>query len=1248
MSAPISKQAIQAWVPPPVFDDYRLIRPLGQGEMGAVYLAHDRVLDRAVAIKFIRTLEVRARDRFIVEARAAARIQHPNVMAIHRIGELDTHPYLVTEYVRGKSLADLALPLPWRQVLELSVGLARGLAAAHRHGVLHRDIKLANAIVGEDGGVKLLDFSLAKLVDNPLSGARERSGGFEGYGSGETRPEDSLTQGLVGTPNYMAPELWRAEPASRSSDVYALGVLLHVLCSGNPPTDVSGLGQLAQRVQMVEPTPLRERVAGVDPRFAAILDRCVRRRPSERYASGEELRLALEALSAAVNAGHAAATHAGNPYRGLRAFEAEHREVFFGRGTEIQTVIDRLRAQSLVVVAGDSGVGKSSLCRAGVLPLLQDGILDATSNWYVATITPGRHPLTSIIAALSRHLGTSSASISASIEDPHEELEREIRRAQAGRRGFVLLVDQLEELVTLAEPSEAAEAAALLVRLAAGHPGVRVVATVRGDFLTRLAQLPGLGAELPRSLCFLLPLSIDAVREAIVGPANAQQVHFESEELVERLVTAGVEGSLPLLQFALAELWEAREPDSSIITAAALERIGGVSGALARHADAALARLDAGPRRAARGLLLRLVTVDDTRASLTSDELVSCDEDQAALDALIAAHLLVVRDVPGGIVHEIAHEALIRGWVTLKIWLEEEREGRLLRHQLETAAAAWERDGRPGDLLWQPKQLAGAHLVDAGSLRLRELTFLSASRARARRRVLLRRLAIAAVPLVATAGLFGLYMTQRTGQDERIAAHRTAAADDLAAARTLAGDVAGLRAEAFAAFDAGDAARGEAAWERALAEAPAIAHHHDAAARELEAALGIDGERSDVREALADVLYERALLAEQAGQAAEAEALIERAALYDDDGDRLARWQAPAVLTVTSEPLGARVTVESYAEGEGGRLTRSSARDLGVTPLQELELPAGSYRFTFTADGLARAYVPVLVRRGERPTVSPALLPASRVPAGFVHVPGGRFLYGTGAAESLRKGSLAAAPLHEVTVPAFLVARHETTYGEWIAFLEDLAPEQRARYLADPASARVPTLVDRGPGAWELHVPRGEATIVTRSGEPFVYPGRATRASHDWSRMPVGGLTPADAEAYVEWLDRSGRVPGARLCNEFEWEYAARGADGRSYPGGARLDPEDANFAGPHARDVASRGPDEVGSHPASDSPFDLRDAAGNLFEWVAAGRGGDERLVRGGAYVSDMLGSSLEFRGAVDALAHAGAIGLRVCATPR
>ena len=137
----VKVSTVQHWSPPKAFDEYRLLWPLGRGGMGAVYLGHDMLLDRAVAIKFISAINPDAvsREQFLTEARAAARLQHPNVVTVYRVGEIEGRPYIIQEYIRGQSLERAKKPFPWQQVLDLAIGLSRGLAAAHRRGVLHRD-----------------------------------------------------------------------------------------------------------------------------------------------------------------------------------------------------------------------------------------------------------------------------------------------------------------------------------------------------------------------------------------------------------------------------------------------------------------------------------------------------------------------------------------------------------------------------------------------------------------------------------------------------------------------------------------------------------------------------------------------------------------------------------------------------------------------------------------------------------------------------------------------------------------------------------------------------------------------------------------------------------------------------------------------------------------------------------------------------------------------------------------------------
>jgi len=324
-------------------------------------------------------------------------------------------------------------------------------------------------------------------------------------------------------------------------------VLLYILCAGRPPTEATSPVELATRVQEQEPRPLLERAPRVDPRLAAIIDRCLRRDPFARFTSADDLRSALEQLTPM---GRELAVPEGNPYRGLQAFEAQHRALFFGRSSEIRAVVERLRGEALVVVAGDSGSGKSSLCRAGVLPLVEEGGLEPGRSWASAVMTPGRYPLQTLVATLAGLFDMTEETVSALIAGEPEALIRALRKQLGDVRGRLLFIDQLEELVTLGEPNQVSMVGTVLARLASGIPGLRLITTVRGDFLTRVATIPALGDEIGRAIYLLRPLSPEGAREAIVGPVTTKAVSFESEALVDDLVKAGSRGSLPLLQFA--------------------------------------------------------------------------------------------------------------------------------------------------------------------------------------------------------------------------------------------------------------------------------------------------------------------------------------------------------------------------------------------------------------------------------------------------------------------------------------------------------------------------------------------------------------------------------------------------------------------------------------------------------------------------------------------------------------------------
>jgi WD40 repeat protein/serine/threonine protein kinase len=728
--------------PPAQVDEYKVIELIGRGAMGQVYLGHDTNLERRVAIKFIAPLRPGSalRERFIVEARAIARLLHPNVVAIYRVGTVDGLPYLVYEFVQGRSLSEIEKPLPWRRALKIAVDLTKGLAEAHQRGVLHRDIKPANVLLSDRDEVKLLDFGLAKLLQEsgvhtanwrprarqlrtpkpPASDLAETQS-FEETGPHAVcapqvpQPSDAPVVAAteitdpgarLGTPLYMAPEIWRGEAGTERSDIYSLGALLYELCCGRPPHWAQTSTELASLVVSSDAAPIEDQVDDIPVLLAIAINACVRRSPEDRPSSAMALCQMLESVAAQ---GEPVAIPEGNPYRGLRPFEAADRELLFGRAQDIRAVVEQLRTDPLVLVTGDSGVGKSSLCRAGVLPQIREGALKDVRRWSVAVLSPGRWLLDTLGDALAPHLAMPHTDLVLGLRKEPGMLAVALSERLGKSHGLLLFIDQMEELVTQSAPAEVARMGELLSHLCQRLPGVRVLAAVRGDFLTRLAERTRLSYELSRALYLLRPLQAPELREVIEGPAKMKGVAFESEEMVQSIVTSTLDaqGGLPLLQFTLAQLWEMRDVERRVICSDSLSQLGGVAGSLARYADGVYERLLPEQKVAAERLLTRLVRMDGTRTSRREEELLSTDpSDRATLDALVRARLVVARRLGIKInAYELAHESLLTGWKRLSDWLGHAQERRAAQERAEVAAAEWSRLGKPNELLWQSLQL---------------------------------------------------------------------------------------------------------------------------------------------------------------------------------------------------------------------------------------------------------------------------------------------------------------------------------------------------------------------------------------------------------------------------------------------------------------------------------------------------------------------------------------------------------------
>ncbi|MFO8074074.1 MAG: SUMF1/EgtB/PvdO family nonheme iron enzyme [Polyangia bacterium] len=1256
------------WKPGTEFDGYRLVRSLGKGAMGEVMLAHDTLLDRPVAVKLVTTAETdpRFRDRFAVEARAIARLQHPNVVAVHRIGELEGVPYLVSEYVEGEPLDSVELPLEERRVLRIAAGLAGALSMAHRRGVLHRDIKPANVILDVHGEAKLLDFGIAKLLSESPAPETEQGPGAAApretahaestaivsthEGASASSPDLTRAGATLGTPAYMAPEIWLGRPASPRSDVYSFGALLFALGSGSPPHAGLSIEQLARVVPRRPPPPAADAAPAISPELGAVIDRCLDLDPADRFSDGEELRAAISELTLRR---HEGVLPGGNPYRGLNAFDAEHSGLFFGRDSEIRMVLDRLANEPMVLVVGDSGVGKSSLVRAGVLPRM-DGWVEPPRRWKTAIAVPGRHPIAGLAAPLAALAGEPEREVERLLEEEPAGVGRWLRARLEDRNGAVLLLDQLEELVTLSVAEEAHLAAEALHWLAVPAPGIRVLGTVRGDFLGRLAELGPLGDDLGRALYFLRPLNEQRMRDAVVGPALAKGTSFESRELVGELVSSATSsrGGLPLLQFALAELWEVRRPGERTISKMALERIGGVEGALAGHADDVLSRLFSQEREAARRLLLRLVGPDGTRVRLSDAELGTDESASArrALDSLVRGRLVVARESEGLPAYEIAHESLVKGWPTLAGWLTRDAESRLARDRLRRAAADWERLGRGREGLFGAARLREVERVDPATLSKAERAFLSRSR-RARHRRRWAAIGAAAVLCALIAGVYlGMEAAARAERREEVRLAVDEAERRVELAEKLDLEARAARERALRLFDEPEPDAAERDWkEYRKLEARARAAFAEAS-RRLETALLLAPERRRTREELADVILARALAAERGEDERAVEELLGRLALYDEDGGRIAAWNAPGRLTLTVEPQDAEIEIQRYVRRSEGRwsLEPVSAR---IRPRAGTELPPGSYLARLSAPGRSSVRMPFALRRDGETKIEISLPEADLVPDGFVFVPAGELLFGSGAPDSQRRDFFHTVPIHPRRTGAFLVARRETTFADWLRYLESLPPSRREERMPRVGAGGfqgalgLRRLED---GRYELTLEPSSERFRAESGEKIRFPARQRRAIQDWLLFPVAGITAADAEAYASWLDETGRVPGARLCSELEWERAARGADDRRYPHGDTLSGDEANYDDTYGKKPGAIGPDEVGSHPASRSPFGLDDMAGNAWEWTRSVLEEDGFVARGGSYYYGENSCQVAERAVTEPSFRDASVGFRICADLR
>jgi hypothetical protein len=447
---------------------------------------------------------------------------------------------------------------------------------------------------------------------------------------------------------------------------------------------------------------------------------------------------------------------ARNPYKGLRPFTQRDAADFFGREAVVEKVVDLVSSlvtkqparssTRLLTILGPSGVGKSSLIMAGLLPHLQQGALLGSKDWvYLDPLLPGKHPLEALASTLKPHFpDTSFKTLREDLQDD-AALGLHLLAMQIVKQSgtsVVLLIDQCEELFTQTESEDERQRFIRLLLNACSEPrgALLVLLTLRADFYDRPMQYPELFRLIETQHLSLLAIEPNDLRRVVEQPAALPdvQVTFEGD-LVNRLLfeVQGQVGALPLLQFTLDQLFQQRSRRQ--LTLSAYREMGGVKGALTRHAEATHAALPSEEHRTlARVLVLRLIdpglTEQDTarrRAALA--ELSLPDPSQTKMlrevaDAFVAARLLTTNEVDGTTTIEVSHEALNREWTRLSDWLRTSRSDILLQKAINEDAEEWMRRGKPAYLLYRDTQLDEAKAwAERNMPNIAEVAFLQAS-----------------------------------------------------------------------------------------------------------------------------------------------------------------------------------------------------------------------------------------------------------------------------------------------------------------------------------------------------------------------------------------------------------------------------------------------------------------------------------------------------------------------------------------
>jgi WD40 repeat protein len=781
---------------------YEVLEMLGRGGMGEVWRAFDLKLRVEVALKALREDLFQSEGRLELlrqEVRAAREVMSPNVCRIFDLHELDGRELVSMEYVDGATLLGVLQergPLELKEAQDIASQFLSGLEAIHKSGLVHRDVKPENIMLTRAGRVVVMDFGLAR---GPESGAGSVSG----------------------TPAYMAPEHASGQEVDARADVYSAGVVLAEMVSPE------GIKSYESRQSVWE--GVRSEPAKVpDSPWAAVIQRAVAKDRDRRQNSAHTLIRELEEVTLRVEGAEDL-----HPYPGLASFTEEDAEFFFGREAEVERLWRKLDGPSrLLGLVGPSGAGKTSFLQAGL-------IAHAGPGWRCVISKPGTNPVLGLSRALAPEMAGDVEAMDLLLRFDDSEVAIDVvSRWRRTTDRALIIVDQFEELFTQNAADEQRRLADLLGRLVL-ESDVFVILSMRDDFMMRCRDLEAL-EPIFSEMTALPALAGGSLRRALVRPATKCGYRFEDDELVEEILAEveGERGALPMLAFAASRLWEKRDRESGLLTRQAYHDIGGVGGALARHAEATVDRIGVERIPIVRELFRNLVTAEGTRAVREWDELLSvfesekvrklegekvggrerfnrgdddphCDTPsdserserslshsslgrnaaEEVLRELIDARLLTsyeVREDEHEPIRrvEIIHESLLANWPRLVRWQTQDADAVQIREQLRQAARTWDEHDRTDDMLWTGsayRQYSVWRESYPGGLTEVEDAYASAMTSYATRRTRRRRIAVTSAIIVLLVGLaiVGAFWRRSVAETRRAEAQKLLALGQL-------------------------------------------------------------------------------------------------------------------------------------------------------------------------------------------------------------------------------------------------------------------------------------------------------------------------------------------------------------------------------------------------------------------------------------------------------------------------------------